>query len=70
MCMSTPSAPAAPPPLPAQAPPTLAILKPATDDGSRSTSAALAANRGRSSLRIDRTQNAPGAAGSGLNIPS
>lgn len=69
MCMGPDSPPPPPPPVPAQAPPPLAILKGVTDDTSR-TSAALSASRGRNALRIDKTQNAPGAAGSGLNIPT
>lgn len=67
MCDSSP--PKAPPPTPAPPPPEIPILKTAEQDTSRNT-AALKANKGRSSLRIDRTQNAPGSAGSGLNIPT
>ena len=67
--MCGPSAPPkAPPPIPAQAPPPLAILQ--TEDTKKGTASALSANRARSSLRIDRTQNTPGKAGSGLNIPT
>lgn len=69
MCMSSPSAPAAPPPLPAQAPlPPPAILD--TADSGSSTEKSLTANRGRKSLRIDSTQTATGLTGSGLNIPT
>lgn len=68
MCFGPDSPPPAPPPLPAQAPPPVNKLEGA--EGGNATTAALAANRGRSSLRIDKTVNAPGAAGSGLNIPS
>ena len=66
MCMG-PSAPSTPAPLPVQAPPPPpAVL----DTTASSTSSALKANRGRSGLRIDRTETLAGSAGSGLNIPS
>lgn len=66
MCMG-PDLPPTAAPLPVQAPPPVPVL----DSNSGSTTAnSLAASRGRSSLRIDKTQNVPGAAGSGLNIPS
>ena len=69
MCMSSPSAPAAPPPLPAQAPlPPPAILE--TADGGSATTKAIQSNRGRRSLMIDSTQTATGLTGSGLNIPT
>lgn len=67
MCMSQPKAPPPIPPMPAQAPPTAPVLE---KSGRGSAQASLAAGRGRDRLRIDRTQNVPGAAGSGLNIPS
>lgn len=71
MCFpSTPSAPAAPPPLPVQAPPPPPAVLDVAPSASNSTSSALASNRGRSSLRIDRTQMGTGEAGTGLNIPS
>lgn len=64
MCM--PKAPPPPPPaLPPQAPPPMAVLA-----ESASARPAQERNRGRSALRIDRTQSTPGAAGSGLNIPT
>ena len=66
--MCTPSSPRpAPPPLPVQAPPPMPVLDTAQGN---TTTAALASNRGRSGLRIDRTQNVAGGAGNGLNIPS
>ena len=68
MCMG-PSAPATPAPLPVQAPPPPpAVLD--TSSSSASTAGALKANKGRSGLRIDRTESLAGGAGSGLNIPS
>lgn len=68
MCFGPDAPPPAPPPLPAQAPPPVTKLEGA--EGASTTDTALKANRGRSSLRIDKTVNAPGSAGSGLNIPS
>lgn len=66
MC-SVPDAPKPLPPLPPQVAPTPAILAPAEGG---TASGALKAARGRTSLRIDKTQNLPGAAGNGLNIPA
>jgi len=70
MCLSPPKAP---PPLPPPAPPVpiapLASLAPA-EGSNRRDAGLLAANRGRGSLRIDRTLSDTGSAGSGLNIPS
>lgn len=66
MCLG-PDAPKPVAPIPAQPAPPVAVLGAAEDN---STASSLAASRGRSSLRIDRTQNAPGSAGSGLNIPT
>jgi hypothetical protein len=69
MCMSTPKAPAAPPPLPMQAPlPPPAVLDTAGEGSA--TEKSLKASRGRGSLRIDRTQSSTGSTGSGLNIPN
>ena len=68
MCLSG-SAPQAPPPLPLAAPPPPpAVLDSATD--TNSTSSAIAASRGRNSLRIDKTQSGTDSVGSGLNIPT
>ena len=68
MCIGGDSPPPPPPPMPAQAPPAPpAVLD--TSSSSQSTSSALRANKGRSGLRIDRTQSGSGAEGSGLNIP-
>ena len=70
MCMSADTPPTAAP-MPLQPPPPVVKLAGAAGDGTRNDSAALAANRGRSSLRIDKSTNVPGAsAGNGLNIPS
>ena len=66
MC-SAPKPPPPPAPMPAQAPPQIAIL--ASPDGEAgSIKRSIKAGRGRSDLRIDRTQRSPGAAGSGMNI--
>lgn len=69
MCLSSPKSPppAPPPPAPA-APAPLATVAPA-EGGNRKDSSALSANRGRGSLRIDRTQPDTGSTGGGLNIP-
>lgn len=70
MCLSTPSSPPPAPPPPAPAPPApLATVAPA-EGNNRKDASTLSANRGRGSLRIDRTQPDTGSAGSGLNIPS
>ena len=68
MCMSTPSAPPPPPPQAPPAPAPLVTMAPA-EGSNRKDASALSANRGRGSLRIDRTQPDTGATGSGLNIP-
>lgn len=62
-------APAPPPPPPAVAPPPIAEVKPA-EGTNRKDSQYMSMNRGRSSLRIDRTQPNTGSSGSGLNIPT
>lgn len=69
MCLpkSNPPPPAPPPPAPA-APAPLVTVAPA-DGGNRKDASTLQANRGRSSLRIDRTVADTGSTGSGLNIP-
>lgn len=69
MCLSTPDAPPPPPP-PAPAVPTPDLARIAPAEGmNRKDSSVLSANRGRGSLRIDRTQPDTGSTGSGLNIP-
>lgn len=70
MCLfQTPDMPAPPaPPAPA-APQPLASVAPA-EGSNRKDASMLAANRGRNSLRIDRTQPDTGSTGSGLNIPA
>jgi hypothetical protein len=69
MCLSTPSTPAAPPPPAPAAPAPLVTVAPA-EGANRKDSSALSANRGRGSLRIDRTQPDTGSSGAGLNIPA
>lgn len=70
MCFSSPKPPPpAPPPAPAAPVPDLAQVAPAEGNNRKDTSM-LSANRGRGSLRIDRTQTDTGSSGSGLNIPS
>ena len=69
MCLSSPSAP---PPSPPPAPPAPAapLVSVAPAEGTRRQDAGMtAANRGRNSLRIDRTVSDTGSSGSGLNIP-
>ncbi len=70
MCMSSPApAPKAPPPLPTQAPlPPPAVLS--TADEVSATEKSMKQQRGRSALRIDKTQTKTGSTGSGLNIPT
>lgn len=72
MCMgggSTPP-PAPPPPAPPAPPPPPSTMAPAEGTNRRQDSSALMANRGRASLRIDRTAPSTGSSGGGLNIPS
>lgn len=70
MCLSTPKAPPpAPPPAPPAPAAPLASIAPAEGSNRRDASL-LSANRGRGSLRIDRTMTDTGSSGSGLNIPS
>lgn len=59
-----------PPPAPAPAAPAAPLTSVAPAEGSnRKDASQLAANRGRGSLRIDRTMTDTGSTGSGLNIP-
>lgn len=70
MCLSSPKAPPpAPPPAPPAPAAPLASIAPAEGSNRRDASL-LSANRGRGSLRIDRTMSDTGSSGSGLNIPS
>lgn len=62
------SPPPPPPPAPAPPAPDLASVAPA-EGSNRKDASMLQANRGRNSLRIDRTQTDTGSTGSGLNIP-
>lgn len=78
--MCIPKPPPAPQPPPTPAPPTpapplaaastapLATMAPA-EGSSRKDAGLLAANRRRSSLRIDRSMPETGSSGTGLNIP-
>lgn len=68
MCFMPKSPAAPPPPAPAAPAPDLATVAPA-EGNNRKDSSMLASNRGRNSLRIDRTQTDTGSTGSGLNIP-
>lgn len=70
MCLSSPkAAPPAPPPAPPAPAAPLASVAPAEGSNRRDASL-LSANRGRGSLRIDRTMPDTGSSGSGLNIPA
>lgn len=73
MCMggSAPKPqPAPPPPAPPAPPAPPTTMAPADGSNRRTDSSALMANRGRASLRIDRTAPNTGSSGGGLNIPS
>ena len=68
MCGS--SSPPPPPPPPAPPAPAAPLVTVAPAEGRRrQDSGMLAGNRGRNSLRIDRTVTDTGSSGSGLNIP-
>ena len=70
MCFfSSDPPPAAPPPAQAAPAPDTAQIAPA-EGTNRKDASSLSANRGRGSLRIDRTQPDTGSTGSGLNIPA
>lgn len=69
MCFFSSKSPP-PPPAPAPAAPAAPLTSVAPAEGSnRKDASQLSANRGRGSLRIDRTMPDTGSAGSGLNIP-
>ena len=68
MCFFARTPPAPPPPAPAAPAAPLATVAPA-EGRRRRDSGMLASNRGRNSLRIDRTMSDTGSSGSGLNIP-
>lgn len=73
MCFSGGSStppPAPPPPAPAAPPAPPTPMAPAEGSNRRADSTALQANKGRGSLRIDRTAPNTGSSGAGLNIPS
>lgn len=70
MCGSSPKPPPAPAAPPVNPPPPPNVLQGA-EGTKRSASSTLAAQRGRNSLRIDRTAGTlGGGGGNGLNIPS
>lgn len=69
MCFSSPSPPPPPPPPAPLAPVDLATVAP-SDGNNRKDAGVRAMNRGRNSLRIDKTAPATGSTGSGLNIPA
>jgi hypothetical protein len=69
MCFSSPSSPPPAPPPPAPAAPAPLVTMAPAEGVNRKDAAALSTNRGRSSLRIDRTVADTGSSGSGLNIP-
>ncbi len=68
MCFSSRPPPPPPPPAPL-APQPVASVTPA-EGTNRKDSQFLSANRGRNSLRIDRTMAGTDSTGSGLNIPT
>ena len=71
MCMSSPRPPPPAPPPPAPMAPAAPLATVESSDGNnRKDSAFLSANRGRNSLRIDRTMTGTGSSGTGLNIPA
>lgn len=70
MCLSTPKSPPAPPPPPAPAAPAPLVSMAPAEGTNRKDAATTNQLRGRSSLRIDRTQPDTGSTGSGLNIPT
>ena len=69
MCVpQKPKAPPPPPPPPSPAAPAPLMTMAPAEGSSRKDATTLQANRGRSSLRIDRTISDTGSTGSGLNI--
>lgn len=70
MCLSSPSSPPPPPPPPAPAAPAPVVEIAPAEGTRRKDDTSLQANKGRASLRIDRTQPDTGSTGSGLNIPT
>ena len=69
MCLPKPKSPPPPPPPPAPAAPAPLVTVAPAEGTNRKDSSMLSANRGRGSLRIDRTMTDTGSTGSGLNIP-
>lgn len=70
MCMSSPKAPPPPPPPPPAAPPApIPELKTGKDDPDMDKSYNALNKKGRSRLRIDRSEAGVTSEGSGLNIP-
>ena len=70
MCLSSPKSPPPAPPPPAPAAPAPLLTVAPAEGTNRKDASALSMNRGRGSLRIDRTQPDTGSTGAGLNIPS
>jgi hypothetical protein len=70
MCLSSPKSPPPAPPPPAPAAPAPLVTVAPAEGTNRKDASTMAMNRGRNSLRIDRTQPDTGSTGSGLNIPS
>lgn len=69
MCLSSPKSPPPPPAPPPPAAPAPVVTVAPAEGGNRKDESTLQANRGRSSLRIDRTVTDTESSGSGLNIP-
>lgn len=70
MCGSSPKAPPPPPPPPPAAPPApIPELRTGKEDPDMDKSTNALNKKGRSRLRIDRSETVPTSEGSGLNIP-
>lgn len=69
MCIFGSDSPKPPPPPAPLAPQPVATVTP-SEGNNRKDSQFLSANRGRNSLRIDRTMTGTDSTGSGLNIPT
>ncbi len=69
MCLPSPKSPPPAPPPPAPAAPAPLVTVAPAEGTNRKDSEVLSANRGRGSLRIDRTVADTGSSGNGLNIP-
>ena len=69
MCLPSPKDPPAAPPPPAPAAPAPLVTVAPAEGKNRKDADVLSANRGRNSLRIDKTMGDTESVGSGLNIP-